>query len=74
MGQVQERIGIPASTLSHHVRALIAVDLVRQERAGTTLICRTNYAVMRGLLDYLAEECCADATPPPDSDAGEAIR
>jgi len=61
MGQLQARLGIPGSTLSHHCRALLLVDLVQQERAGTSLICRTNYTVMRGLLDELAAECCADA-------------
>ncbi|MFL5181059.1 MAG: transcriptional regulator, partial [Microvirga sp.] len=28
---------------------------------GTMLICRTNYPAMRGLLGFLADECCADA-------------
>lgn len=61
MGQVQEKLGIPASTLSHHCRALVRVDLIHQDRVGTSLICRTNYPVMRGLLDELAAECCVDA-------------
>ena len=61
VGQIQDKIGIPASTLSHHCRALVSVGLVQQERVGTSLICRTNYAVMRGLLDDLAAECCADS-------------
>lgn len=61
MGQIQERLGIPGSTLSHHCRALVLVDLIQQERAGTTLICRTNYPVMQGLLADLAAECCIEA-------------
>lgn len=61
MGQIQEKLGIPGSTLSHHCRALIVVDLIQQERVGTSLICRTNYPVMRGLIDDLAAECCSDA-------------
>lgn len=61
MGGIQEKLGIPGSTLSHHCRAMIQVDLIHQERFGTSLICRTNYAVMRGLIDDLAAECCADA-------------
>lgn len=67
MGQIQDRLGIPGSTLSHHCRALVQVDLIQQERAGTSLICRTNYAVMQGLINDLADECCADApsSPPP---------
>ncbi|MFN4100507.1 MAG: ArsR/SmtB family transcription factor, partial [Pararhodobacter sp.] len=48
MGQIQERLGIPGSTLSHHCRAMVQVGLIDQERAGTSLICRTNYPVMRG--------------------------
>ena len=61
VGQIQEKLSIPASTLSHHCRALVTVGLVQQERSGTSLICRTNYEVMRGLLDDLAAECCVDS-------------
>lgn len=61
VGGIQERLGIPGSTLSHHCKALIAAGLVQQERAGTSLICRANYPVMHGLVAFLAAECCADA-------------
>jgi len=60
MGQIQEKLWIPGSTLSHHCRVLVQVDLIQQERVGTSLICRTNYPVMRGLIDDLTAECCAD--------------
>ena len=62
VGDVQERTGVPRSTLSHHLHKLIAVDLVTQERQGTTLICRANYAVMHATLGFLERECCAEAT------------
>ena len=62
VGRLQDRLDIAASTLSHHLKALIGVGLVTQTREGTTLICRTNYDLMRGLLDYLAEECCAEGS------------
>ena len=61
VGRLQEKLGIAASTLSHHIRKLVDVGLVTQERQATTLICRANYSVMNGLLGYLADECCADA-------------
>jgi ArsR family transcriptional regulator len=61
VGRLQERVGIPASTLSHHLRQLVSNDLVSQERHGTVLICRANYAAMRRLIGFLADECCADA-------------
>ncbi|WP_306755245.1 ArsR/SmtB family transcription factor [Paracoccus actinidiae] len=64
VGQIQERLGIPASTLSHHCRALVQVELIQQERVGTSLICRTNYPAMRELIDDLASECCADTCDP----------
>jgi len=72
VGQLQERIGIAASTLSHHLSRLVAVGLVEQQRQGTTLICRANFAAMHTLVDGLAAECCieqrsaeaAPCTPP----------
>lgn len=61
VGDLQDRLDIPASTLSHHLHKLIAVGLVDQERRATTLICRANYAVMQETLGFLVDECCADA-------------
>jgi DNA-binding transcriptional ArsR family regulator len=57
---LQERVGLAASTLSHHVGRLVRTGLVTQERRGTTLICRANYRTMNALLGYLQDECCAD--------------
>ncbi|CAN7660244.1 metalloregulator ArsR/SmtB family transcription factor [Devosia sp. LjRoot16] len=60
VGKLQLKLDIAASTLSHHIRKLVEVNLVSQERQATTLICRANYASMNGLLGYLADECCID--------------
>ncbi len=67
VGDVQQRVAVPRSTLSHHLHKLIAVDLVTQERQATTLICRTNYAVMHATLGFLERECCAEATRRSDA-------
>lgn len=61
VGQIQDHIGMPASTLSHHVKRLIESGLVRQERAGTSLICHAEYPAMTALLDFLTSECCMDS-------------
>lgn len=61
VGTLQVRLDIAASTLSHHIRRLVEVGLVSQQRQGTTLICRAAYDEMNALIGYLAEECCADA-------------
>jgi DNA-binding transcriptional ArsR family regulator len=61
VGALQRSLGIAASTLSHHLRGLLAVGLVSQERRATTLICRAVYPVMHDLIAFLSDECCADA-------------
>jgi ArsR family transcriptional regulator, arsenate/arsenite/antimonite-responsive transcriptional repressor len=61
VGRLQEKLGIAASTLSHHLHRLILTGLMTQERQATTLICRANYPAMDSLLGFLADECCADA-------------
>lgn len=62
VGKLQERIGIAASTLSHHLQRLIATGLVSQERQATTLICRAQYPAMNALVGFLVEECCIEET------------
>lgn len=69
VGKLQLKLDIAGSTLSHHIRKLVEVDLVSQERQATTLICRANYASMNGLIGYLADECCADMSGCAPSDA-----
>jgi len=60
VGRLQERLKIPASTLSHHIKGLVAVDLIAQVRESTTLVCHAQYANMQGLVDFLVAECCVD--------------
>jgi ArsR family transcriptional regulator, arsenate/arsenite/antimonite-responsive transcriptional repressor len=60
VGRLQEKLNIPASTLSHHLKRLIDTGLVLQERQATTLISRANYNGMHALVGYLVDECCAD--------------
>lgn len=60
VGQVQERLKMPGSTLSHHLKRLTGTGLVRQDREGTSLICHAEYPVMNALIGFLADECCAD--------------
>lgn len=61
VGKLQEKLDIPASTLSHHLKRLVETGLVIQDRQATTLICTANYKHMNALIGYLVDECCADA-------------
>ena len=62
VGRLQDKLKIPASTLSHHIKTLVAVGLVSQVRESTTLICHANYDAMRGLVQFLVAECCVEET------------
>lgn len=59
VGDIRRALEIPASTLSHHLSVLVQNGLVAQERRGRELVCRADYDVMRGVLDFLTAECCA---------------
>lgn len=61
VGRLQDKLGIAASTLSHHLHRLILTGLVTQQRQATTLICRANYPAMDELVGFLVDECCIDA-------------
>ena len=50
VGELQKRLEIPASTLSHHLSALISVSLVHQERQGRTLFCHAHYESLDALI------------------------
>lgn len=57
----QRAIGIPPSTLNHHLAALRSAGLITQEKTGRELLCRAEYSDIRRLSAFLLQECCADA-------------
>lgn len=58
VGTLQEVLGIPGSTLSHHIGKLVVAGLVTQDRESRILRCRADYRRMQALLDFLQDECC----------------
>ena len=72
VGEVQERSGLPASTLAHHLGFLAAGGLVEQERRGRTVINRAAYRRLEALAAFLLEECCVDACPSLQARAARA--
>ncbi len=59
VGEIQGLLGIPASTLSHHLEALRQEGLVVQEREGRFLRYRAGTEALNAVLGYLYAECCA---------------
>lgn len=57
-GQIGERLGLPAATLSFHLNQLKHADLIGFRRDGRSLIYAAAYPVMSDLMGYLTENCC----------------
>jgi DNA-binding transcriptional ArsR family regulator len=53
-----EALGMPANTLSFHLKELMHADLISQERSGRQLIYRAQYDRMNAVLAYLSQNCC----------------
>jgi len=67
VGRLGDKLKVAGSTLSYHLKALMAVGLVVQKREGVTLFCHAEYDKMQGLVDFLAAECCADEVECADT-------
>lgn len=60
VGELQRRLEMPASTHAHHLAALVRTGLVHQERRGREVFCRADFGAVRGLGEYLSDQCCVD--------------
>jgi DNA-binding transcriptional ArsR family regulator len=58
VGEIQEELGIPNSTLSHHLEKLKSEELVTVRREGTFLRYLANTEALQQLLTFLYAECC----------------
>ncbi|MBC8951810.1 helix-turn-helix transcriptional regulator [Xenorhabdus sp. PB62.4] len=58
VGEIQKALGIPASTLSHHLARMVKVGLIRQEKHSRTIVCIPEYQHLENLINFLQEECC----------------
>ncbi|MCF8092040.1 MAG: helix-turn-helix domain-containing protein [Desulfotignum sp.] len=61
VGHIQDELGIPGSTLSHHISRLMAVGLIKQVRESRTLYCIPQFDVLDELVEFLRSECCTEA-------------
>ena len=58
-GSVAEKLGIPNSTLSFHLKELSHAGLVNSRQESRFIYYSANYQAMNNLLAYLTENCCA---------------
>jgi len=58
VGEIQDELDIPNSTLSHHLDKLRNEGLVQVQRESTFLRYTANVDALQELLQFLYAECC----------------
>ena len=68
VGEIQEELEIPNSTLSHHLDKLRSEGLVQVQRESTFLRYTANTEALQEVLQFLYAECCTrnKAVKPQD--------
>jgi ArsR family transcriptional regulator len=57
-GDIQSHVDLPASTLSHHLKRLVDAEMLVSRPEGTFHFYSAGYKMLRGLTDYVWEDCC----------------
>jgi len=60
-GEIAEAIGVPASTLSHHLSILERGGLLTSRRVERRILYAVDVAGTRRLIGFLSDECCNGA-------------
>lgn len=56
--EIGELLGIPAATLSFHLKELTRAGLIQATRDGRQMIYTPQFSVMNALVSFLSENCC----------------
>jgi ArsR family transcriptional regulator len=73
-GELAERVGIPANTLSFHLKTLSHARLVEARHSGRFVYYSANYATMNSLLEFLGDNCCGGRPCAPVASVREPRR
>lgn len=57
-GEIQSRLDMPASTLSHHLSRLVHSGLITTRGEGTFHLYAPDVSALRALTNYLWQDCC----------------
>lgn len=73
-GVLAERLNVPPSSLSFHLRALQHAGLITQRRASRQMIYAADFGSMNAVIQYLTENCCgAEGACAPVCNPGAAL-
>ena len=57
-GKISEALGIPASSLSFHLKELSHAQLIVARQEGRFILYAADFPTMSGLIGFLSENCC----------------
>lgn len=69
-GEIAERLGIPASTLSFHMKTLSHAGLVQVRPESRFNYYSANFDEMNALLGFLTDNCCGGRSCAPTAAPG----
>ena len=61
-GAIAEKLGLPPSTLSFHLKELLHAGVVQSRQAGRYIYYSADFAAMTALIAFLTENCCGGQT------------
>lgn len=64
-GEIQARLAMPGSTLSHHLSDLSEAGLLKATRQGTTIRYAAQFDQLKALTEYLWQDCCGAGCRDP---------
>jgi DNA-binding transcriptional ArsR family regulator len=56
--KIAEQLGVPASSLSFHLKELSHAGLIEARQDGRFIIYSANFTTMNNLIGFLTESCC----------------
>ena len=68
-GDIAERVGIPANTLSFHLKSLSQAGLVLSRHEGRFIYYSANFEQMNALVGFLTDNCCGGRSCKPAASA-----
>ncbi|MDQ0474399.1 ArsR/SmtB family transcription factor [Labrys wisconsinensis] len=66
VGALQKALGIPKSTLAHHIAQLVAAGLMSQSREGRIQRCRVDAERTQALVVFFVNDCCEGLADLPE--------
>lgn len=65
VGELSEGMGLAASTVSHHLKQLRQVGLIRVVRRGQKSECAVNTATLKKLAEFFGALCATETVAQP---------